>query len=246
VLADVLHQAGREAEAGRLFAEAEAMQVTRQPNYPLLYSFQGFSYCDLLLAAAERAASRLVAGGGQSSLSQPLTEACRAVAERVKHTIEIAMRNNWLLDIGHDHLTLARAALYVAILDSQHPRGEHLREATAFVRRAAAQEFEPRALLPRALFRAVTGAFDGARDDLDEAQEIAERGQMKLHLADIHLDRARLFGLMPSRPEKYPWTSARDDLDAASKLVDECGYGRRHDELADAEAAYQRIHGGAG
>ena len=30
------------------------MQVDRQPDYPLLYSLQGFQYCDLLLAEAER------------------------------------------------------------------------------------------------------------------------------------------------------------------------------------------------
>lgn len=30
---------------------------------------------------------------------------------------------------------------------------------------------------------------------LDEAWEIAERGSMRLHMADIHLYRARLFGL---------------------------------------------------
>jgi hypothetical protein len=81
----------------------------------------------------------------------------------------------------------------------------------------------------------------GTREDLDEACEIAVRGPMRLFLADIHLHRARLFGLMPSRPAVYPWTSPRDDLDAAKKLIDECGYGRRRAELADAEAAYQRL-----
>ena len=120
-----------------------------------------------------------------------------------------------------------------------------MREATDFLRRAGAQDYLPRALLTRALFRAVTGDFDGAREDLDEAYEIAERGPMKLHLADIHLHRARLFGLMSSRPAEYPWISPRDDLDAAARLIEECGYGRRREELADAEAAYTRINGGA-
>ena len=68
---------------------------------------------------------------------------------------------------------------------------------------------------------------------------------MRLHLADIDLHRARLFGLMTSRPADYPWTSPRDDLDAAGKLIDECDYGRRREELADAEAAYARVYGGA-
>jgi hypothetical protein len=158
----------------------------------------------------------------------------------------MAVRRNWLLDIGLGHLTLARAALYAAILDGQRPRGDHVREGVEFLRRSGTQHHLPRALLTRALFRAVTGAFGGAREDLDEAFEIAERGPMKLFLAEIHLHRARLFGLMPSRPADYPWKSPRTDLDAAKKLIDECGYGRRREELADAEAAYARLYGGAG
>lgn len=56
--ADALLQAGRRAEAETRFREAEQMQQERQPDYPLLYSQQGFIYCDLLLAAPERAAWR--------------------------------------------------------------------------------------------------------------------------------------------------------------------------------------------
>jgi tetratricopeptide (TPR) repeat protein len=42
--ADALHQAGRSAEAGALFAEAESMQAEWQPSRPLLYSLQGYRY----------------------------------------------------------------------------------------------------------------------------------------------------------------------------------------------------------
>ncbi|HTR12889.1 MAG TPA: hypothetical protein VMI72_06440, partial [Roseiarcus sp.] len=124
---------------------------------------------------------------------------------------------------------------------------EHVKEALDFLRRAGTQHHLPRGLLTRALYRATTGDFDGAREDLDEAYEIAERGPMRLHLADIHLHRTRLFGLMANRPKQYPseWGSPRDDLDKARKLIDECGYGRRREELADAEQAYERISGGA-
>jgi len=41
-------------------------------------------------------------------------------------------------------------------------------------------------------------------------------------------------------------TSPRNDLDGAARLIEECGYGRRRDELADAEAAYKRLNGAAG
>jgi len=53
---DALHQAGRRAEVEARFREAEQMQAEHQPDYPLLYSHQGFVYCDLLLTEAERAA----------------------------------------------------------------------------------------------------------------------------------------------------------------------------------------------
>jgi hypothetical protein len=73
---------------------------------------------------------------------------------------------------------------------------------------------------------------------LDEAWEIAERGAMKLFLADIHLYRARLFGTRNgelgarNQSEKYPWESP-----AAEKLINDCGYHRCDEELADARQA---------
>ena len=55
------------------------MQLT---DYWQLYSLTGFSYCDCLLANAERGAWRLQVGQRPFKAAHPLTEACRAVAER--------------------------------------------------------------------------------------------------------------------------------------------------------------------
>ena len=82
---------------------------------------------------------------------------------------------------------------------------------------------------------------ESAQEDLDEAWEIAERGPMKLFLADIHLHRARLF----FRETPYPWNQnpdgtpcgPKDDLAAARRLIEQCGYWRRKEELEDAERA---------
>jgi SEFIR domain len=240
-----IHQAGRKDEARKLFAEAEAMQAKNEPGYPLLYAMQGFYNCDLLLGDAERAAWRIVLDDYEARPSSEALVIREAVSKRAAQTLD--WMNAWsgasLLTIGLEHLTLARAALYAAILDGQRPGGDHVREAADFLRRAGQQDYLPPALLTRALFRAATGAFEGAHADLDDAYEIAERGPMRLHLADIHLHRARLFGLMASRPAAYPWASPRSDLDAAARLIDECGYGRRREELAAAEAAYARLYG---
>jgi tetratricopeptide (TPR) repeat protein len=244
--ADALHQAGRRPEAKTRFDEAESIQAEAQPQRQLLYSAQGFRYCDLLLGDAERGAWQgLIAGDDKPDPPRSLSKAAGAVGARAEQTLD--WTNSWseasLLTIGLNHLTLARAALYAAILQDEPPVGTRLNETLSFLRRAGEQRFLPLAHLTRALFCALSGAFDEARQDLDEAYEIAERGPMRLFLADIHLHRARLFGLMASRPAAYSWTSPRDDLDAAEKLINECGYGRRREELADAAAAYQQVYG---
>jgi tetratricopeptide (TPR) repeat protein len=89
--ADALHQAGTMAEAEHLFQEAEEIQKKNQPEYPLLYSLQGFQYCDLLL------------GKGKY----------REVLSRAEQTLERGEREGWysLLSTALDHLSLGRAYL---------------------------------------------------------------------------------------------------------------------------------------
>ncbi len=271
--ADALHQA-EDREAAARFAEAEAMQSKEWPAYPLLYSVQGFQYCDLLLGPAERAAWRRVvsqslptaslrAVGEAIQESQPapgllpaapaargrndgaetpaaLVNSGREVSERAARTLQGGSSWYYLLDVALDHLTLARAALYSAVLAEAKP-GEDcrqsLRDALDGLRRAGTQHHLPRGLLTRAWLRRLDGEFCGAQEDLDEAFEIAERGPMPLHLADIHLHRARLFGAGANRPPAYPWDSAAADLAEARRLIVKHGYLRRKEELEDAEAA---------
>ncbi|MCL4206238.1 MAG: hypothetical protein KJ000_27455 [Pirellulaceae bacterium] len=166
--------------------------------------------------------------------------ACDAVIERAMQTRRWAKQNSVsLLDIALQHLTLGRAGLYRAILDvgeslrDSQPVSEspdlvtaqrHLDAALTGVRRAGTQEFIVRGLLTHAWLRFLLGEVDGARAELDEAWEIAERGPMPLHIADIHLHRARLF-------------RDQDALAAAQRLIARHAYHRRDPELADAQAA---------
>jgi len=39
------------------------------------------------------------------------------------------------------------------------------------------------------------------------------------------------------REDTYPWKSPEDDLSSAEKLINDCGYHRRDEELADAKLA---------
>jgi hypothetical protein len=255
--ADTLHQVGRRAEAETRFREAEQMQKEWQPTYPLLYSVQGFHYCDLLLAAPERAAWQMMLKLTTQTLAlEILIESSRSVSLRAAQTLKIVEPENWLLDIGLDHLTLGRAALYeVALAAGGLPfktQNSELKTsidvAVEGLRCAGEQWFLPPGLLTRAWLRFLIGGRTGpssAQEDLDEAWEIAERGPMKLFMADIHLYRARLFGGMKDEGGrmKYPWDKnpdgsprgPKDDLAAAERLISECGYHRRDAELADAK-----------
>jgi len=254
--ADALHQAGRRAEAETRFREAEQMQAEGQPDYPLLYSVWGFRYCGLLLAAPERAAwQEMLKLKAQNLALEISIESCRAVSQRAAQTLDWwthHFTNASPLDIALEHLTLGRAALYAVVLRAGGSpfKTQDLELKTSIdaavdgLRRAGQQFIFPYSLLTRGSLRFLTGARTGpesAQEDLDEAWEIAERGPMRLHMADIHLYRARLFhGVKP-----YPWATdaegnargPKDDLAAARKLIEQCGYWRRKEELEDAEEA---------
>lgn len=218
-LADAQHQLGDAKAATAKFAEAEAIQAERQPNFWLLYSLSGFHYSNLLLADAERAVWR-----GKRDVTLALL--CCEVAARSMQTLRWVESENWLLDIAHDHLTVGRCALYAALLrgESPHDAQADIDRAVAGLRASGQQDDIPRGLLTRAWLRHHLGDAIGAKTDLDDAWQIAARGNMRLHMADIHLTRARLFG-------------NRAELAKARTLITECGYGRRLPELEDAEAA---------
>jgi len=271
IAADALHQAGRRAELETLFREAEQMQKARQPAYPLLYSARGFKYCELLLVAPERAAWQQILSLNSQPSTLNLSERCRAVSQRAAQMLKWleGRRGAPLLDFALHHLTLGRAALYAAILSARSSRREEAHSeksvvwsgksevdqslltsaateidaAVAGLRRASTTHELPRGLLTRACLRFLTGARTGsesAQEDLDEAWETAERGSMKLFLAEIHLYRARLF----FREQEYPktWISPHADLAEARRLIEKCGYGRRKEELEDAEAGLRQQH----
>jgi len=241
--ADALHAGGRRGEAERLFVEAEGRQKKWQPSNPTLYSLWGYRFCDLLLAGGKWAAG----------------------CERASKTLEIARRNNWLLDIALDMLTLGRAYLGMALAKlASQPPATCARTAQAWfaetvdgLHAAGQLDYIPRGLLARAAFRRSVGDWDGAARDLDEVEEIAEPGPMRLFLCDMALERARLAfariaafaplnGLIDDSPpppappgaeESAKLTAeARANLATARELIERCGYHRRDEELAELEA----------
>jgi len=253
--ADALHQAGRRAEAEARFREAEQMQAESQPAYPIFPSPPNFNFCELLLASVEQAAWRVTLGLDGRLQSSDVAKTCQIVGDRARKTLSwdgVAFQAT-ILSPSLDHLTLGRAALYAAILESPSSfilPTSSLDSAVSGLRHAGQQNYLPLGLLTRAwcfFAKATTHkqlnnetqaqtAMKSAQEDLDEAWEIAERGPMPLFLADVHLYRARLF----FREDEYPWESPRHDLAEARRLILKHGYLRRMPELEDAERAILR------
>jgi tetratricopeptide (TPR) repeat protein len=205
-LADALHQAGQMAEAEAAFRKAEALQEERQPAYPLLYSVQGFQYCELLMEQGR----------------------LREVRDRAAQTLEWLTTQNWLLDIALDNLTLGRASLRHAQGTGDYAAAvDFLLRAVNRLRQAGRMDYLPRGLLARAEMYRLTGDYHHAQSDLAEAQRIAERGEMGLHLCDCHLEWARL-GLAQGDP-----TLAREHWAMAKAMVERMGYHRRDREVEE-------------
>jgi hypothetical protein len=224
---DALHQAGRTAKARMLFKQAEAIQQVEQPDKPRLYSMRGFRFCDLLLADAERAAWRIICSDRRPA--EDITghgRTLKAVEHRATQTLKWVTGKLGLYQEALDHLTIGRVALYRVILEdaSSDTCKSAIEEIVHHLRETGVREFLVRGLLTCALQQSVQHQPALARENLDEAQQIAERGPMQLHLADIHLHRARLF-------------HDKEELKRARALIEQCGYWRRKPELEHAEEA---------
>ena len=245
--AGALDAAGVRGKAENLFADAERRQQDLTPEFPLLFSGVGYRYCDLLLSLGRTAEAR----------------------DHAVRTSDWVRRWGWVAFIALDTLTLGRAHLALSLHtlargDSSHTTREEvlaararLDEAVEGLRASGQNQYIPRGLLARAAFRRAVGDWDGAARDLDEVQEIAEPGPMRLHLCDLALERARfalarreafapLNGLVepspppPALPDAAEAArlldEARKQLDNACKLIAECGYHRRDEELAELDA----------
>ena len=246
-LADALCAAGEWEKAENLYADAERRQRQWRPGEPLLYSLRGYRYGDLLLSRGRAAEAR----------------------DRAALTLELAHRTQRLLDVALNRLSFGRASLALALAgapgapspsaggDDARAADADLDEAVENLRAAGRNEHVCGGLIARAAFRHAIGDWDGAARDLDEAQEIAEPGPMRLYLCDCALERARLAlakleafaplaGLVaPSLPAPASphaaiaaalREAARKELDLARKLIADCGYHRRDEELAELDA----------
>jgi hypothetical protein len=244
----VLHVAGRREEAKVLLIDAEQRQRKLQPHRLLLYSMRGYYYCDLLLAEADYVSA--VVRATDIFKLQPKSASLLDYA-----LVRLALGR------GHSGLALERIGQgQTAVDDVARNASSRLDQAVDGLRAAGQNDDLPRGLLARAALRRSVGYWEGAVRDLDEVEEIAEPGPMKLFLCDMALERARLAfakietfaplnGLIDESPPKpdVPDTAeaarlkdeATKQLATAADYIKICGYHRRDEELAELEAVHR-------
>jgi hypothetical protein len=167
-------------------------------------------------------------------------EACADITASADETLYHARSQAIAQALAHD--AKSRANFYQSALlvgTGGLFLGESLREATLALdglHRCSSMTHLPACYTRRAWLRVMSGDVAAAQEDLDDAWNIAERGEMRAALADIRLHRARLFHARTP----YPWDSPKADLGAAEDLIEACGYGRRDRELAEAKRVILR------
>jgi tetratricopeptide (TPR) repeat protein len=250
-LARAAFDAGRWEDAESLFIEAEHRQQKYQPAFPMLYSLRGHNFCDLLQAKHDY----------------------NIVHDRASKILEWETESDPLLDRALVRLALGRASHGQALLSASSKSGERASgnkahsayawfgEVNEGLRLVGALEFIPRGLLAGAAFRISVGDWERAGRDLEEVEEIAEPGPMKLFLCDVGFQRARLAfakieafaplnGLIdvgppkPVVPDVAEIARLKDEaakqLAIAADYIKTCGYHLRDAELAELEAV---LHG---
>ncbi|MCA9527909.1 MAG: hypothetical protein KC549_16595 [Myxococcales bacterium] len=211
-LGDVLHQCGRLAPAGPLFAEAESLWVEGRDVRRRLSRLEGYQHGDFMLTLGHAA----------------------DVMRRASEDLDWSTQHGSELDISVAHLLCGRAHLKLAEARVE-PRGaeaaHHLDLAVLGLRATGRKDLQPLGLLARAALLRGAGRLPEARRDLAEARKVAERGGMRLHLCDCTLESARL------RLAEGDHAGARADYLAARAEVEAIGYHRRDPELAALAAA---------
>jgi hypothetical protein len=220
-LAAALTAAGDLDRAVGLFAEAEEIRALGHPDFPQLISLRGYQYGGFIL--------------GRGDADEALA--------RGRHQLDFAERylgrGMGLHDIGLAHLLIGRAQDALGELEAT----ASLDAAVAGLRKAGQAQFIPQALLARAAHRrrrataSETDLIEPIRADLAEVEDIAGE-EMRLHLTDLALERARLALDVPSAFASLAAARAEavTQTAKAAKLVAETGYHRRDGELTDLKA----------
>jgi hypothetical protein len=154
------------------------------------------------------------------------------VKERAKVTLQFSELQNTPALMGLNYLSVARAWM----LDPEpgetgtFEAEENLKQAVYLLRQGGQIDWLLYGLLTRATLHRRKSDINLALRDLSEVFRIAEGNGMGLHLADYHLESARL------RVAQNDKDKAREHLTTAKEMIDRMGYHRRDKEVAELEA----------
>jgi tetratricopeptide (TPR) repeat protein len=216
-LAQVSFQQGRLIQAKKMFQQAEKMQQKRQPQYPFLYSVQGYFFCDLLLSLGRY----------------------WEVLGLAEKNVDGAKKRGLIRDIAIGYLSMGQSYMSQALAGGSRDFTQatsHLDQALAGLRQAVVETYVVHGLLACGRLNWARRNWERAHLDLQEAMARAKRSGMALLQTDAHLEYARLF-LAQGQPEK-----ARPHLATAKEMVAALGYGRRRQDVLDLEAQLRRTH----
>jgi len=135
-----------------------------------------------------------------------------------------------LLVLALEDLVRGRARLSVAAGEDVEELlrvGIHFDRGVDGLRRAGTYHHLPRGLLTRADLLRRRGDYQRAQEDLEEARSVAERGEMRLHLADYWIGKARLERDLGER------VRCEEAISEAVRLIASTGYLRRVADLQE-------------
>ncbi len=242
ILADALHKAGELLEAECQFQKADTIgkdSMLKEDSDSLYrYALWGFRFSDFLLVQGQ----------------------CQEVQERAEQILDWIKCSTkaTLIDIALTYLSLG-CAHYLQIKEKRIGdftlARDNLNNAVEYLRKSGRQDVLPFGVLARAALFRMMQEFHKAWVDLEEAQEIAERGGMKLYLADYHLEACRLLidqlsaknykilanGEPVTITRKEMLSKLKDHFETAKQMVNEMGYHRRDKELESLDHELNRI-----
>ncbi len=230
--AQVLHQQGAWDDAQATFMEAEKHQsllasAESENNFQWLFGIAGFWHTLFLIEYWERFlhADQLRSTDVINTREQAIT-AFTEIIQRAEHLIAQAKKlQNAAFDCGHGELALGLALFHRSrVTDSpEYERAmAEINKAVTHLRMTGQQHHYAQSLVIRAQCRAKIGDNDGAKADLSEASQIAERSSMRIFMADIRLIRAE-------------WDRDKEALNSARAIIEECGYWKCIDRLKTIE-----------
>lgn len=215
-------------------------------NIKHLPALAGFYHCIFILDATEKLILKNFTNFKSNApieIQKKEIDLINSNLKKVHYKVSYALKNEiTLTTIAADNLMVIILNLYEILLKAYSKESyfidwDHINETISKLHQCGEMDQTPLGLIIRSAYYAINNQYTGeysAQSDLDEAWEIAVRGPMRLFMADIHLNRARLF----YGEEKYPWESPKKDIQEARKLIEECNYWRRKEELEQIEKAY--------